>query len=167
MREYTMAPENDDYTEKKSWRDIDRVRDKSAHVSDDSETQRPQSPKKEWAQKMYLKEIENLFRGKKATPEHDAALNEIHKRAGTKKFNTAVRKYVKEYGLPDDWSTLFLLLDYKDVKIVREAAEKLTTIIDDEPLNKKEGFKSKLSIMAMTADDDEVREIAQEYLEGL
>ncbi len=162
-----MAPENDDYPEKKSWRDIDRVRDKSSHVSDDPDAQRPQSPKKEWAQKMYLKEIENLFRGKKATPEHAAALNEIHKRAGTKKFNTAVRKYVKEYGLPDDWSTLFLLLDYKDVKIVRQAAEKLVSIIDDEPLNKKEGLKSKLSIMAMTADDDEVREIAQEHLEGL
>jgi hypothetical protein len=167
MREYTMAPENDDYPEKKSWRDIDRKRDSSSHTHDDSDAQRPQSPKKEWAQKMYLKEIENLFRGKKATPEHAAALNEIHLRSGTKKFNNAVKKYVKEYGLPDDWSTLFLLLDYKDVKIVREAAEQLSSIIDDEPLNKKEGFKSKMSIMAMTAEDDEVREIAQEHLEGL
>jgi len=161
-----MAPENDEYSEKKSWRDIDRVRDKSAHVSDDPDAQRPQSPKKEWAQKMYLKEIENLFKGKKATPEHETALNEIHKRAGTKKFNTAVRKYVKEYGLPDDWSTLFLLLDYKDIKIVQVAVEKLISIMDDEPLNKKEGLKSKLSIMAMTAEDDDVREIAQEQLEA-
>jgi hypothetical protein len=160
-----MAPENDEYPEKKSWRDIDRVRDKSAHVSDDPDAQRPQSPKKEWAQKMYLKEIENLFKGKKATPEHAAALNEIHKRAGTKKFNTSVRKYVKEYGMPDDWSTLFLLLDYKDVKIVKASIEKLVSIMDEEPLNKKEGLKSKLSIMAMTSDDEEVREIAQDNLE--
>jgi hypothetical protein len=116
---------------------------------------------------MYLKEIENLFKGKKATQEHAAALNEIHLRAGTKKFNTATKKYVKEYGLPDDWSTLFLLLDYKDVKIVRLAAEKLIGLMDEEPLNKKEGLKSKLSIMAMTAEDDEVREIAQDYLVNL
>ena len=162
-----MAPENDDYPEKKSWRDIDRKRDSSSHTSDDSDAQRPQSPKKEWAQKMYLKEIENLFKGKKATPEHETALNEIHKRAGTKKFNTAVRKYVKEYGLPDDWSTLFLLLDYKEIKVVRQAVDALKELSKEEPLNKKEGLKSKFSIMAMTADDDEVREIAQDHLEGL
>jgi hypothetical protein len=93
--------------------------------------------------------------------------NEIHLRTGTKKFNTAVKKYIKEYGLPDDWSTLFLLLDYKDVKIVRLAVEKLVSIMDDEPLNKKEGLKSKLSILAMTAEDDDVREIAQEHLAAL
>ncbi|MBM4309432.1 MAG: hypothetical protein FJ119_00575 [Deltaproteobacteria bacterium] len=162
-----MVPEHDDYDEKPSWRDIDRQRDKSSHTGRDTDAQRPKSPKKEWAQKMYLKEIENLFKGKKATPEHAVALNEIHLRAGTKKFNTAVKKYVKEYGLPDDWSTLFLLLDYKDVKIVRQSVEKLVRIMDEEPLNKKEGLKSKLSIMAMTAEDDDVREIAQEHLEGL
>jgi len=162
-----MVPENDDYNEKPSWRDIDRQRDRSAHTSRDTEQQRPKSPRKEWAQKMYLREIENLFKGRKATPEHAGALNEIHLRAGTKKFNTAVRKYLKEYGLPDDWSTLFLLLDYKDVKIVRQSMEKLVSIMDEEPLNKKEGLKSKLSIMAMTAEDDEVREIAQEQLAGL
>ncbi len=162
-----MVSEHDDYDEKPSWRDIDRKRDKSSHTSDDPEAQRPQSPKKEWAQKMYLKEIGNLFKGKKATPEHAGALNEIHLRTGTKKFNTAVKKYIKEYGLPDDWSTLFLLLDYKDVKIVRLSVEKLVSIMDDEPLNKKEGLKSKLSIMAMTAEDDDVREIAQEHLAAL
>jgi len=162
-----MVPENDDYDEKPSWRDIDRQRDKSAHTSRDTDPQRPKSPRKEWAQKMYLKEIENLFKGKKATPEHAGALNEIHLRAGTKKFNTAVRKYIKEYGLPDDWSTLFLLLDYRDIKIIRQAVEKLVSIMAEEPLNKKEGLKSKLSIMAMTAEDDEVREIAQEHLHSL
>lgn len=162
-----MVPGHDDYDEKPSWRDIDRQRDRSAHAGRDNDEQRPKSPRKEWAQKMYLKEIENLFKGKKATPEHAGALNEIHLRAGTKKFNTAVRKYVKQYGLPDDWSTLFLLLDYKDVKIVRQSVEKLISIMNEEPLNKKEGLKSKLSIMAMTAEDDEVRDIAQEHLEGL
>jgi len=162
-----MAPEHDDYDEKPSWRDIDRQRDRSSHTRGDTDEQRPKSPKKEWAQKMYLKEIENLFKGKKASPEHSVALNDLHQKAGTKKFNTAAKKYVKEYGLPDDWSTLFLLLDYKDIKIVRQAVERLISIMDEEPLNKKEGLKSKLSIMTMTAEDDDVREIAQEHLEGL
>lgn len=165
-----MAP-GDEYEyndeDKPSWRDIDRKRDKSRHVSEDRPEPRAKSPKKEWAQKMYLKEIENLFKGKKATKEHGGALRDIHENAGTKKFNTAVKKYLKEYGMPDDWSTLFLLLDYKDIKVVRQAAAALQTLAKDAPLNLREGLKSKLNIIAMTTDNDDLRDIAEETLEGL
>jgi hypothetical protein len=125
------------------------------------------SARKEWAQKMYLKEIDSLFKGKKSSEEHTIAFAEIHKRSGTKKFNTAVRKYIKEYGLPDDWSTLSLLLDYKDVKVVKDVIKTLLEKIEDEPLSLKEGFKSKMNIVAMTTTDDKLREAAEEALEEL
>jgi len=162
-----MAPGDEYDDEKPSWRDIDRMKDKSRHISDERPEPQAKSPKKEWAQKMYLKEIENLFKGKKATKEHGAALREIHESAGTKKFNTAVKKYLKEYGMPDDWSTLFLLLDYKDVKVVRQAAAALQALSKETPLNLREGLKSKLNIIAMTTADDDLREIAEETLGGL
>lgn len=160
-----MTTEHDDYDDKPSWSEIDKRRDRSAHVSDDPAAARPKSPKKEWAQKMYLKEIENLFKGKKATKEHSMAIETIHARAGTKKFNTEVKKYIKEYGMPDDWSTLFLLLDYKDIKIVKQAITQLKSLVNEQPLGIQEGFKSKLNIMAMTAADDELRDAAEEALE--
>ena len=125
------------------------------------------SAKKEWAQKMYLKEIDSLFKGKKSSVEHTTAFDEIHKRSGTKKFNTAVKKYIKEYGLPDDWSTLSLLLDYKDVKIVKSVIKELLGRIEDEPLSLKEGFKSKMNIIAMTTTDDKLREAVEEALDEL
>lgn len=163
-----MNAENDDYDEKPSWKEIDRKRDSSKHVSEDDQAGiRPRSSKKEWAQKMYLKEIENLFKGKKATKEHEVALNEIHQRAGTKKFNTAVKKYIKEYGLPDDWSTLFLLLDYKETKVIKQAIDALLQLLIEEPLSKKEGLKSKLNIITMTTPDDTLRDIAEDALETL
>jgi hypothetical protein len=37
----------------------------------------------------------------------------------------------------------------------------------EEPLNIKEGFKSKLNIIAMTTPDDELKEVAEEAREGL
>lgn len=162
-----MSGDHDDYDEKPSWREIDQKRDGSKHVSQDPVEARPKSPKKEWAQKMYLKEIENLFKGKKSSKEHGEALDLIYQRAGTKKFNTAVKKYIKEYGLPDDWSTLFLLLDYKEVKIIKQAIEALVNMAAEEPLNKKEGLKSKLNIIAMTTSDEDLREVAEEALSGL
>jgi len=162
-----MSPDYDDNDSKPEWREIDKKRDQSSHVSSDPADTAAKSARKEWAQKMYLKEIDSLFKGKKATKEHAVALEEIHKRSGTKKFNTAVRKYVKEYGLPDDWSTLSLVLDYKDIKVVKSAIKALLEKIDDEPLSLKEGFKSKMNIIAMTAADDKLREAAEEALEEL
>jgi len=163
-----MTPDDEyDDDNKPSWSDIDRKKDRSKHLSEDKAEPRAKSPKKEWAQKMYMKEIENLFKGKKASKEHAGAVDEIHQRAGTKKFNTAVKKYLKEYGMPDDWSTLFLLLDYKDIKIVRQAAAALKEQAKDAPLNLREGLKSKLNIISMTTADDDLRDIAEETLEGL
>jgi hypothetical protein len=125
------------------------------------------SARKEWAQKMYLKEIDSLFKGKKSSAEHSIAFEEIHKRSGTKKFNTVVKRYIKEYGLPDDWSTLSLLLDYKDVKVVKDVIKALLKRIDEEPLSLKEGFKSKMNIIAMTTADDKLREAVEDALEEL
>ncbi len=164
-----MTSGYDDYddNDKPDWKEIDRKKDRSKHLSEDKPDAKPKSPKKEWAQKMYLKEIENLFKGKKASKEHSSALEEIHQRAGTKKFNTTVKKYLKEYGLPDDWSTLFLILDYKDIKIVKKAIDLLVEMSAEEPLTKKEGLKSKLNIIAMTSDNDDLRDAAEEALENL
>lgn len=162
-----MVPDDDYENEKPSWRDIDRMKDRSKHVSKDRTESRPKSPKKEWAQKMYLKEIANLFKGKKASKEHAIALREIHERAGTKKFNTAVKNYLNEYGLPDDWSTLFLLLDYKDTDVVRQAALALKELSAEATLSLREGLKSKLNIIAMTTSDEDLREIAEEILAEL
>ena len=161
-----MTSDYDD-DDKPSWREIDKKKDSSKHLSEDPSDSRPKSPKKDWVQKMYLKEIENLFKGKKGSKEHTAALEAIHKKTGTKQFNTAVKKYIKEYGLPDDWSTLFLLIDYKDIEVVKKVISTLKDMSDEEPIGLKEGFKSKLNIIAMTSPNEDLREAAEEAMEDL
>jgi hypothetical protein len=162
-----MNSYDEDEKERPSWRDIDRKKDRSKHVAEERSAFRPKSAKAQWAQKQYLKEVENLFKGKKATKEHAIAHEAIHKYAGTSKFNTAVKKYIEEYDLPDDWSTLFLLLDYKDLSVVKRVIETLKEKAQEETLNVKEGLKSKLRIIAMTTPDSELKEIAEEAVAGL
>ncbi len=162
-----MNSYDNDEREKPSWRDLDRKKDRSKHLSQDRPAFRPKSAKAQWAQKQYLKEVENLFKGKKASKEHAAAHEAIHQTSGTKKFNTAVKKYITEYDLPDDWSTLFLLLDYKDLEIVKRVMLVLKGMAQEQPLNLKEGLKSKLHIIAMTSADSEVRDLAEETLREL
>jgi len=162
-----MNSHDDDERERPSWRDLDRKKDRSKHLSQDQPAYRPKSAKALWAQKQYLKEVENLFKGKKATKEHAFAHEEIHKHSGTKKFNAVVKKYLAVYDLPDDWSTLFLLLDYKDLNVVKRVIAILKIMAHDEPLNLQEGLKSKLRIIAMTTADSDLREAAEEALQDL
>jgi hypothetical protein len=163
-----MCPyDEDEEREKPSWRELDRLKDRSKHVNREKPIFQKKSPKSEWLSKQYRKQAEALFTGKKQTKEHQSAHSSIHKYHGTDKFNSTVRRYLKEYGLPDDFSTLFLLLDYKDSKVVREVVNLLKEKVGDQSLKIKEGFKSKIGIMAMTADDEELRELAEKVLEEL
>ncbi len=152
-----------DEEEKSSWSEIDKRKDQSKHVSNDR-TQNKKSRLHNWAAKQYRRELERLWMGKKGTEECRKALSEIHKRHGTTKFNSTVKNFVREYGLPDDWETLFLLLDYRDVDTVKEVLHKLIELYPDKGLTEMQGFRSKLDIMTMTATNDKLKDAFREAL---
>ena len=165
-----MAPpfdSNSDEREKPDWREIDRKRDRSRHVSRDQSSREEKSLRSAWAKEQYLKEMDKLFQGEKGGKEHKAALNAIHKHYGTNKFAASVRKYLKKYGIPDDWSTLMLLLDYKDDEVLVEVIEALKTNMPERSLVEKEGFKNKLEILAITASSSQIISLAETVLKEL
>ena len=161
-----MVPYDD---ERPSWREIDRLRDRSPHTKrrKSSESELEKALRSKWLKERYLKEVEKLFSGKKASAEHDKALKAIHKAYGTNRFNRTVKKYVEEYGLPEDWGTLILLLDHKDPQIVCQALEALKALYPEKGLVEKQGFLSKARVLAMTARKEEVREAAQLVLDEI
>ena len=163
-----MADFND-RDDKPSWSEIDKRKDRSQHVSRDKPafTRKP-SARQEWAKKQYLKEIEKLFSGKKEeTEEQKNARKDLSYLYGSSKFNGAVVDYVKTYGLPNDWGTLILILDHKDKDIVMKALTTLREMIDESSTAEREGFKSKLNILAMTAEDGALQELAEAIVEEL
>ncbi len=155
-----------DEEEKLSWSELDKRRGQSKHVSRDRSPTK-KSRLQNWAAKQYRKELERLWMGKKGTEECRKALGEIHKRHGTSKFNPIVKSFVKEYGLPDDWETLFLLLDYRDVDTVKEVLNKLIELYPDKSLTEMQGFRAKLDIMAMTSANEKLKEAFREALAEL
>ena len=165
-----MVPSFDsdsDEREKPDWREIDRKRDRSRHVSRDESSRGEKSLRSAWAKEQYLKEMDKLFQGEKGGKEHKAALNAIHKHYGTNKFAASVKKYLKKYGIPDDWRTLMLLLDYKDDEVVVEVIEALKTNMPERSLVEKEGFKNKLEILAITASSSQIISLAETVLKEL
>lgn len=158
---------DDDFREKPSWRDRDRRKDRSRHV-DPGEF--PTGQGSRWVRQQILREADRLFqgkRGKKVNPEQEKLRNEIHRFCGGKKFEPSVRKYLKEYGLPDDWSTLMLLLDCKEPGIVIQVIGALKDLYPQQGLEEQQGFRSRLNIIAMTTKDDELRHCAEESATGL
>jgi hypothetical protein len=150
-----------DEREKPSWREIDRKRDRSRHASRDEHSRSEKSLRSTWAKEQYLKEMDKLFQGKKGSKEHKAALNAIHNHYGTGKFASSVRKYLEKYGIPDDWSTLMLLLDYKDDEVLVQVMGALKEIAPERSRVERQGFKDKLEILAITASSSTIISLAE------
>ncbi len=159
----------DDRDDRPSWSEIDKRKDRSKHLKTDKPdfTHRP-SVQEEWAKKQYLKEIDKLFTGKKEEPEEQKkARKAITQHYGSSKFNSTVNQYIKKYDVPHDWGTLILMLDHKDVTIVMKSLDALRELVHESSEAEKEGFKSRVKIVAMTTDNETLQERAEELLKEL
>lgn len=158
---------DEDERDQISWREIDRRRDRSPHAPKEPPRERERLRKSDWLKKKYRKEVEKLFMGKKGTKKHQKALDALDRLHGTDQFDEAVRNYLEEYGLPEDWSTLSLLLDYSDPEKVSEVLKLMRSLYEERTPMEKQGFKAKLDILAMTTNDSDLRDVAEEILRSL
>ncbi|MDI7260675.1 MAG: hypothetical protein QME90_12225 [Thermodesulfobacteriota bacterium] len=158
---------DEDEKEKISWREIDRRKDRSPHAPKEPSGERERSRRSEWVMKKYRKEADRLFMGKKGTKKHQKAREEIDRTHGTDQFDEAVKNFLNQYGLPDDWRTLSLLLDYSDPDKVLEAVHAMKVLYEARTPMEKQGFKAKLDILAMTTSDSDLRDAAEEMLKTL
>jgi hypothetical protein len=105
--------------------------------------------------------------GKKGTKKHQKARNDIDRYHGTDQFEAVVKSYLDQYGLPEDWSTLSLLLDYSESEKVVQALAAMKGLYETRNPIEKQGFKAKVDILAMTASDIDLRDFAEEMLKTL
>ena len=159
--------QDEDEREKISWREIDRRKDRSPYAPKEEPKPRERSRKSEWMMRKYRKEVDKLFMGKKGTKKHQKALEEIDRYHGTDQFDAAVKTYLDQYGLPEDWSTLSLLLDYSDDEKVLQALTAMKNLYEARTPMEKQGFRAKVDILAMTASNSDLREFAEEILKTL
>jgi len=159
--------DDDDDREKLSWREIDKMRDHSRHVSGEPKSFRERSLRSDWAKKQHLKEAEKFFLGKKGTDEYKKAYAALHDKYGSPGFEEAAKKFIQEFGPPDDWGTLILILDAKDPAVAREALAPLKGLYEKRSPIEQKGLKGKLRILAITARDKNLREEVEKMLGGL
>ncbi len=159
--------QDEDERERISWREIDRRKDRSPYAPKEMPKDQARSRRSEWVMKKYRKEADKLFMGKKGTKKHQKTLADLDRLHGTDQFETAVRTYLEQYGLPDDWSTLSLLLDYSDPETVSDTIQAMKPLYGSRSPMEQQGFKARLDILAMTSRNSDLREIAEETLKIL
>jgi len=159
-----MAPKDDEDRERPSWREIDQRRDRQQPGA----PKKPRLPKKE-AERMRqqaLAQAEALFKGKRGRPEYRAALRELEALHGTKKFAVFVKKFLQEYGLPEEWGALTRLLDYPEPEVMVEVLGAMAAQARSRSRVEQQGFKGRLQVLALTSHYSEVRRLAEEILTG-
>jgi len=162
-----MGSYDDDDREKPSWREIDRRRDRSRHYSGEGKSFQERTLRSDWARKQHLREAEKFFQGKKGTEGYKAAYAALHEKYGTPDFQKATENFLQQFGLPDDWGTLLLILDAHDPKWVQEALIALKEMYEKRSLIEQKGFKGKVKVLAMTTKDKNLRQECEIILEGL
>ena len=155
--------DDDEEREKLSWREIDQRRDHSRHVSG-GRSYKERSLKSDWAKKQHLREAEKFFQGKKGTEPYKKAYGTLHEKYGTPDFKDAAQKFIGEFGMPDDWGTLLLLMDTDEPAWVKDAIAALKEMGEKRSPLEQKGFKGKLKILAMTAKDKSLRQEVEKIL---
>jgi len=166
QEEWSMSPKKDDNDrERPSWREIDQRRDGSRHRGKAA----PPVPKAqaESIRQQALAQAEALFKGKRVRPEYQTDLKKLEAGHGSKKFPALAKKFLEEYGLPEEWGALTRFLDYDDPTAVMEVLQAMAAQLEKRSRVEKQGFKGRLQVIALTDPHPEVRRRAEEILGNL
>ncbi|MFZ5449183.1 MAG: hypothetical protein ACOZFS_11165 [Thermodesulfobacteriota bacterium] len=161
-----MPPrQDDDDRERPSWREIDQRRDGSRHRA----PEKTRVPKKqaEMIRKQALAQAEALFKGKRSRPEYQTDLKKLEASHGSKKFPGMAKKFLEDYGLPEEWGALTRFLDYPEPAVVVEVLRAMAAQLEKRSRVEKQGFKGRLQILTLTSQHQDIRRVAEEILTGL
>ena len=158
-----MPPKRDDeQRERPSWREIDQRRDGSRHrVKAPPPVPEAQA---ELIRKQALAQAEALFKGKRARPEYQTDLKKLEAGHGSKKFPALAKKFLEEYGLPEEWGALTRFLDYDDPTAAVAVLRAMAGQVERRSRVEKQGFKGRLQILALTSPHLEIRRAADNIL---
>ena len=157
--------DDDRERERPSWREIDQRRDRPGRSA--PRAGRPPQKQAERLRRLALRQAEALFAGKRGQPEYQTARKALEQAHGTKKFAGVARKFLAEYGLPEEWGPLNLLLDYPESAVVLEVLRELAAQVEERSRVERQGFEGRLRVLALTSRDQEVRQQAEDLLTRL
>ncbi|MFB6263563.1 MAG: hypothetical protein ABEL76_08050 [Bradymonadaceae bacterium] len=169
----------------KSWKEIDRERDKSSHVTRDEDDGISRDDYRSDAK--YKQDLEELFRSGGQVPDRfeDAmedlgpeegteeaqrqeAIQKLREIEGFRDFAKQVNAYIIEgHRLPDDENLLARMLDHPDNDIVRQVLEHILELSERRVLERPAPIRNRLTTVRNVTTDSELLALVDEVEEAL
>ena len=168
---------------RKSWREIDQNKDKSAHRRDE----RPEwgsGPRRQRSQKSYRSKLDQLFDSGKIgklldanesddpsnKPEDASRLKLLHniKNAeGRDPLNKAVEAYLAKYALPEDFDVLCRMLECRNPSRQFDVMEHLEGLLESEQPKRSRALLGQLKMIRDTSDERDAIDLAKRLIDKL
>jgi hypothetical protein len=171
-----MAKETDssDDRPRKTWRERDKGRDRSRHVSTSGDRERERF-EKTTAYTRYKQNLEKVFSGgelsdamrERLDPSgqgkaRDALLRKVREAEDNATFHSALEELLAHEDFPDDPYLLDRALDHPNPSVVGKALDRLEGLAGEGKLAKPpKSLKQRLASLELTADDPALQERAQ------
>ncbi len=172
-------PDDDKPKRSKSWREIDKMRDKSGGSrKGDREQERFQNSTK---YTQYKTNLDRLFGGGVPLPEHlsgaldpsgeqarrDEERKKLYAIEDTKAFYAAATEYLKSHELPDDARLLDRLLSHPDEDVQEKALTRLEEMHKAGTLKVPPALSQRLASVEIDSGDPRIRKRAAELRKAI
>lgn len=175
----------DDDRPRKSWRDIDKSKDRSQHRRDERPLDYGKKNKGPLSNKSYRAALDRLFDsgriadlveqqapGGKSAPEESSEnrirlLQAIINANSREELCAAADQYLEKYPLPEDPDALGKIVEHRDPAKQRLAMEKLLTVLDQAKPKRARAIVGQLKMIRDTNDDPELVDLARQLLDRL
>ncbi len=148
---------------KRSWREIDQLRDKSRTQSERRPRSKAAEARAKAATQLYIRSLDELFWGEPAGEEGEQLGRAMRDAHGSPGLAPACRAYREALGMPRDPSLLALFLDSGDRELVIAGLGALTAALEAGELEVSSGLRTQLCVFAEDPDDA-TAELAEELL---
>lgn len=182
-----MPRDYDSDRPKKSWRDIDKNKDRSSHRKEERSKMNPfKQARADSASKVYKSKLDDFFDGDGKAPAHVkeklAALSDTSpdgkkRKAAAKKISDAatssaktraVAEYLKQWDLPPDHDVLVEVLSCSDEEYVELALERIEELLDaNRPPKRTAVMEQRLKRLVTLAEEESVQQMAQALVKKL
>ncbi|MBW2731102.1 MAG: hypothetical protein JRH20_01845 [Deltaproteobacteria bacterium] len=170
-----------DDRERRSWKDIDRMRDGSSRREPRSE----RYPRSQKGQKSYRAALDRAFNsgkigalikeqteeeGTEKTPDDASRIKLLHAISTAEdraSITKAVDAYLEKYELPDDANVLAKAVHHRKAGIQLTAMQKLNALLDTEKPKRVRALVGQLKMIRDMADEREMEELADRLIDRL
>jgi hypothetical protein len=151
---------------KRSWAEIDRLRDGARRDDRDRPRNAASQARTEAATQTYLKEIDKLFSSTGRSAEANALVKRLRDAHGTPELANVCREFRDEVGLPRETALLSIFLDCNEPELVVDALSTLFALLEQEEIELGKGVQSQLRVLSQDFNND-IAEVAEDILAKL